>query len=314
MASGHPGGHPGGHPHEHRIGESTQRRALWIALGLNAAFMVAEVLGGLAFSSLALLADASHMLSDVAGLAIALVAQQLMTRAASRRNSFGLQRAEVLGAQANALTLLAIAGFIVFEAIHRLGRPDKVSGLGVLVVASLGLAVNAGSAFMLARAAGRNINMRGAVLHMALDAAGSVAAMLAGAVIFLGGPDWVDPALSLLIAALVLWSAFGLLRQTTRVLLEATPHDVDPAEVEAALLAQPYVGGVHHLHLWTVSSEMTALSGHIVLDGEPTLHAAQSRGDDLRELLVSRFGIGHATLELECHTCVSDDCASARKP
>lgn len=307
---------PEGHQHAHgqRAGNAGQRRALWIALVLNGGFLAAEVVGGLVFGSLALLADAAHMLSDVAGLAIALVAAQLMSRAASHRHSYGLQRAEVLGAQANALTLLAVAGYIVIEAVRRLDRPDDVSGLGVLVVASLGLSINAGSAVLLARAAGRSLHMRGAVLHMVLDAAGSVAAIIAGATIFLGGPGWIDPALSIVIAALVIWSGFGLLRQTTRVLLESAPDDVDTAEVEAALLAEPDISGVHHLHLWTVSSELTALSGHIVLEGEPTLHAAQSRGDDLRALLGSKFGIGHATLELECHTCVGDDCAPAVHP
>jgi len=299
-----------GHEHGHSAVAAAQRRALWTALVLNGGFLIAEVVGGLVFDSLALLADAAHMLSDVAGLAIALVAQQLMLRAASYRHSFGMQRAEVLGAQANAVTLLAVAGYIVFEAVRRLDQPGDVRGLGVLVVATLGLAVNTGSALMLARAAGRSLNMRGAVIHMALDAAGSVAAMVAGAAIFLGGPDWIDPALSILIAGLVIWSGFGLLRQTTRVLLEAAPDDVDPAAVEAALLAEPDISGVHHLHLWTVSSELTALSGHIVLNGEPTLHAAQSRGDDLREMLATRFGIGHATLELECHTCIGDECRS----
>ena len=299
-----------GHEHGHSAVAAAQRRALWTALVLNGGFLIAEVVGGLVFDSLALLADAAHMLSDVAGLAIALVAQQLMLRAASYRHSFGMQRAEVLGAQANAVTLLAVAGYIVFEAVRRLDQPGDVRGLGVLVVATLGLAVNTGSALMLARAAGRSLNMRGAVIHMALDAAGSVAAMVAGAAIFLGGPGWIDPALSILIDGLVIWSGFGLLRQTTRVLLEAAPDDVDPAAVEAALLAEPDISGVHHLHLWTVSSELTALSGHIVLNGEPTLHAAQSRGDDLREMLATRFGIGHATLELECHTCIGDECRS----
>ena len=297
-------GHDDHGGHSHGVSRGVQRRALWISLVANAGFMVVEVAGGLAFRSLALLADAAHMLSDVAGLAIALVAQRLLDRPATARHSYGLQRAEVLGAQANGLTLLAVAGWIVFEAIRRIGEPADVVGGGLLVVATLGLAVNVGSAVLLARAQGRSLNMRGAFIHMAVDAAGSVAAITAGIAVVVWGAEWVDPVMSIIIAVLVLWSAWGLLRDTAQVLLEGTPRGMDPAAVEAAITGDKAVETVHHLHLWNLASDVPALSAHVVLRGdEVSLHDAQASGDRLKALLDRRFGIAHATLELECHPC-----------
>ena len=296
---------PDGHDHSPAGVRETQRRALWLALGANALFMVVEVAGGIAFHSLALLADAAHMLSDVVGLSIALVAQRLMVRPATARHSFGLQRAEVLGAQANALALLAVAGWIVVEAMRRIGEPADVAGLGLIVVATLGLAVNIGSAVVLARARshGPNLNVRGAFLHMVADAAGSLGAIAAGVAVLAWSAEWVDPVVSIAIAALVLWAAWGLLRDATHVLLEGTPRGTSPADVERALSADDNVETVHHLHLWNLASDTPALSAHVVLRGEVTLHEAQARGDQLKQMLAERFGITHATLELECHAC-----------
>lgn len=280
-----------------------RRRALWIALGANAGFMVAELAGGIAFGSLALLADAAHMLSDVAGLAIALVALRLVATPASVRHTFGLQRAEVLGAQANGVLLLATAGWILFEALRRIGDPPEVQGPGLLIVATLGLLVNIGSAVLLARASGASLNMRGAYTHMLADAAGSVGAIAAGVGVTLFDAAWVDPLASLFIAALVVWTSWGLLRDTTHVLLEGAPNDIDPVAVERGLTSARGVASVHHIHLWHLTSETTALSAHLVLDGEPTLHEAQARGDDVKRMLAEHFSIHHSTLELECHAC-----------
>ena len=295
--------------HSHGVNRAMQRRALWLALAANGGFLVAEAVGGFAFRSLALLADAAHMLSDVAGLAIALVAQRLIDRPATARHSFGLQRAEVLGAQANGLTLVVVAGWIVFEAVRRVGEPADVVGGGLLVVALLGLGVNVGSAVLLARAQGRSLNMRGAFIHMVADAAGSVAAVSAGVAVVVWRANWVDPVMSILIAVLVLWSAWSLLRDTAHVLLEGTPRGMDPARVEAAIADDDDVEAVHHLHLWNLASDVPALSAHVVLRGEVTLHEAQVSGDRLKSLLDERFGISHVTLELECHSCdrISDD-------
>lgn len=294
--------------HDHRPAaadhsSARRRRVLRWALAANALFMVAEIVGGIAFDSLALLADAVHMLSDVAGLGIALLAQHLIDRPASVRHTFGLQRAEVLGAQANGVLLLASAGWILFEAVRRIGDPPDVTGPGLLVVATLGLLVNVVSAVVLARASGRSLNMRGAYAHMLADAAGSGGAIVAGIAVTFLGADWVDAAASIGIGLLVIFTAWALLRDATHVLLEGTPDDVDPAEVEGWLQRAHGVTSVHHLHLWHLTSESTALSAHIVLEGQPTLHQAQARGDRLKEALAERFSILHATLELECHEC-----------
>lgn len=291
------------HSHSQDSWRSLQRRALWIALALNGVFLVAEVVGGIAFNSLALLADAAHMSSDVVGLAIALYAQHLMTRPASARLTFGFQRGEVLGALANAVTLLAVVGWIVFEAFRRLAEPQDVEGGGLLVVATIGLVINLGSAVLLARARGRSLNMQAAFVHMAADAAGSVAVIVAALAVLGWGADWVDPAASFLIAALILWATWGLLKDTVNVLMEGTPQGMDVGKVEAAITDHPGVASAHHLHLWNLASDVPALSVHAVLSEDKTLHDAQARGESLRTMLHERFGIEHATLELECHPC-----------
>lgn len=282
---------------------AARRRALVLALGANAVFLVVQVVGGLAFSSLALLADAAHMVTDVAALGIALVAQQLLTRPATARHSYGLQRAEVLGAQVNGLTLLLASAWIFWEAAQRVGDPPDVAGGGVVAVGVAGLAVNLGSLWFLVRSRGHSLNMRGAAAHMAADAAGSAGAVIAGLAVLVADAAWADPAMSFLIAGLVLWSAWTLLRDATNVLLEGTPRGTDPRLVEDALAGEEGVAGVHHLHVWTLASEVPSLSAHVVLTGTPDLHEAQGRGDRLKTMLEERFGISHATLELECHGC-----------
>lgn len=291
------------HSH-HRVDPVAQnRRRLWIVLALNGGFMVAEIVGGLLFGSLALLADAAHMASDVAGLVIAIIAQSLLLRPPSDRHTFGLMRSEVLAAQANGVLLVAVGGWVVYEALRRIGQPPEIDGAGVTAVALIGLAINLGSAWALFGSRHDNLNMRGAFLHMMSDAAGSVGAVLAGVAAVVGQVYWVDPVASILIAVLVLWSAWGLLKEATHVLLEGAPPNVEAADVISALVEIPEVDDVHHLHLWYLASDSVALSGHVVLDDEPTLHEAQEVGDRVRAVLEDRFGIAHATLELECHSC-----------
>lgn len=288
---------------------TTQRarvRALQIALAANGAFFGVQLAAGIAFGSLALIADSAHMASDVVALALALLAQALITRPASNRNTYGMQRAEVLAAQANAAVLGIVSGWVVYEAIQRFSNPEPVDGLGVVVVGGLGLAVNAGSAWIIARSSGGSLNLRGAFLHLASDAAGSVGVVIAGIVVMATGAEWVDPLVSILISALVLVAAWQLLRDATRVLLEGAPKGLDVDAVEQALTNADGVEAVHHLHVWSIGSETPALSAHVVLAGELTLHEAQARGDELKAGLAQRFGIEHATLELECHNCEDD--------
>lgn len=285
------------HHHEHR------RRALGIALAANGLFLVVEVAGAFAFNSLALFADAAHMLTDVVALSIAIFAQALSERPSTGRHTYGLQRAEVIGAQANALLLLGATAWVVFEATQRLGRPQHVSGAGLAIVATAGLIVNIGSAIVISRRAGESLNMYGAFLHMALDAVGSVATLVAGIGIVFFAATWLDPVASIAIAALVVWSAFTLLRQATRVLMEAAPLGLDPREIERFLADDAAVEGIHHIHVWNLASDVPALSAHVVIGGEVTLHQAQLEGDRLRRRVLERFGIEHTTFELECHAC-----------
>ena len=291
------------HDHEHIAPADIARRTLVLVLVANAIFLVVEVVSGFAFDSLALLADAAHMSTDVAGLVIALIAQVLVTRPASARRTFGLRRAEALGALANAALILAAVAWIVVEAIGRLEEPAAVRGLGLLVVAALGLVVNVVSAFALARVPGNSLNVRAAFLHMTADAAGSLAAVGAGIGVLAFDADWLDPVASLAIAVLVLVSTWGLLRDTMNVLLEGVPRWLDLDDVQSAIQAEMGVETVHHLHVWEVGSDMAALSAHVVLTDTETLHDAQDRGDEIKQMLADRFGIEHATLELECHEC-----------
>jgi cobalt-zinc-cadmium efflux system protein len=288
--------------HSHDVA-GMRKRALWLALGFNAAFLVVEVVAAGAFGSLALLADAAHMGSDVAALGIALVAQRLIERPATARHSYGLQRADVLAAQLNGFGLVAVTVWIFYEAVGRLRDPADVAGGGLLVVALLGLAVNVASARVLHRARGHSLNMHGAFAHMAADAGSSFGAVLAGAAVLLWNATWADAAASMLIGVLVLWSAYGLLRDATQVLLEGTPAGIDPDEVTGAISDDADVELVHHVHVWNLASDTPALSGHVVLRGGMSLHDAQQRADQLKAMLAERLGIDHATLELECHPC-----------
>jgi cobalt-zinc-cadmium efflux system protein len=284
----------------------SRKRPLLIALAANAAFLVVEVVGGLVFGSLALLADAAHMTSDVLALSIAFTALLLAQRPPTDRHTYGFARAEVLAAQVNGVLLLAGAGAVALEAVRRIDEPHALDAAGVLVVGGVGLVVNVASAVALARVAHGDMNLRAALWHLTADALGSALVVVAavGAIAF--DTDRLDAAASLAIAVLVLVAAWRLLRDTARVLLEAVPAGIDLGAVRAALAGAPGVEAVHDLHVWSLGSSEAALSAHVVLSGELTLHDAQRRGADLKRLIAERFGIAHSTLEVECHACTED--------
>ena len=279
-------------------------RILRVALAANGVLLVAQVVGAVAFSSLALLADAGHQGSDVAALLIAVVAQAIAGRTPSDNYTFGLRRAEVMGALLNAVMLLAVAVWVVVEASRRIGDPPDVSGWGVLLLGMAGLLVNGGCAWLLHRSADRSLNVRGAALHLTGDAAGSVGVVVAGLAVVLWSADWVDSAVSYLIAGLLLWTGTGLVRRTTRVLLEGTPPGMDVDELSALITADERVNGIHHLHVWSVDSTTVALSAHVEVAAD-SLHDAQLVATHLERQLALR-GVDHATLALECHPCDSD--------
>jgi cobalt-zinc-cadmium efflux system protein len=277
-----------------------QRRALTWALGVNAGLMIVELVGGIVFGSLALIADAAHLLSDVAGLGIALGGLALAARPISIRHSFGFARAEVMAAQVSALLLLSAGGWILFEGLTRIVDPEPVNGAGLALVATVGLIVNIGSAVLVHRAQGESLNMRASFVHLATDAAGSLGAIIAGLVILSTGWLRADSIVSIATAALVLWAGWKLLRDTIHVLMEGTPRGMDSERVRSSILAFDNVADVHHLHLWNLASDVPTLSAHVVITGEPTLRQSQDTADRIRAALKETFDLTHVTLELEC--------------
>lgn len=290
---------------------------LRLALGINVALVIGQVIFGLTAHSVGLLADAGHNLSDVAALGVSLIAVVLAQRAPNERKSFGYHRATILAAQVNAASILTVTGLLAWGAIVRLIHPAEVEGATVAIVAAVAFAANLATVRVL-NDHSRDLNMRAAVLHMVGDAAASVAVFAAGVVIAVtGGNSRLDPIASLVVSALIAWRAVGLLRETTDVLLESTPENLDTAAILAAMASTPGVESVHDLHTWSLSSEVAALSAHIVLDGHPSLEEAQVVAARVKQRLTRDFTIVHATLEVECETCAIDErdpCAITSTP
>jgi cobalt-zinc-cadmium efflux system protein len=283
--------------HEHGTGaRKGNRRALAIVLTLTASFTVVEIIGGLLTGSLALLADAGHMLSDNLSLGIALFAAWLAGRPATPEKSFGYRRAEILAALANGMTLVAISIWVFAEAYSRLMEPTHVLGGPMLAVAAFGLLVNVAGAIVLYRSGGENLNVEGAMRHVLADALGSVGAMIAAAVIILTGWRYADPLISVAIGLLILGSSWKLLRDSTNILLEATPRNLKAEEVGHKMAAAEGVVEVHDLHIWTITSGFPALSAHVLVGRDEDCHA---RRRELEELLAHEFDISHTTLQVD---------------
>jgi cobalt-zinc-cadmium efflux system protein len=297
--------HGADHTHDHR---DAGARALILVLALTVAYTVAEVVAGLLTDSLALLADAGHMLSDDLSIGLALFAIWLARRPATLRRSFGFKRAEILAAFLNGLALVLISIWIVIEAVGRLSDPPEVLGGWMLVVAVGGLAINLLAFGILARSARESLNVAAASRHVLADVLGSVGVIAAALVILTTGWELADPLVSLAIAVLVLWSAWGVLRASVEILLEATPSGVDAREVERAIVAVPGVHSVHDLHIWTITSGFDALSAHVLVARGDDCHA---RRQEIEGMLCSRFGIDHTTLQVD-HA--ADDLIQIERP
>jgi cobalt-zinc-cadmium efflux system protein len=267
-----------------------------VVLALTATFTVAEVVGGLLTGSLALLADAGHMLSDNFSLGLALFAAWLAGRPATPERSFGYQRAEILAALFNGVTLVAISIWIFIEAYSRLREPPEILGGWMLAVAALGLLVNTAGALILSRSEGENLNVQGALRHVIADALGSVGAIIAALVIVLAGWRYADPLVSVAIGLLILASSWSLLRDSTNILLEATPRGIDAEEVGRRMAGAEGVVEVHDLHIWTITSGFPALSAHVLVSQSEDCHA---RRRDLEKLLEHEYGISHTTLQVD---------------
>ncbi len=293
MPAPHAPPHPHPHPHHRRVEARATRRALWAALLLTGCFAAIEASAGFLAGSLALISDAGHMVTDSASFVVALIAAAVALRPPSQRATYGYARAEVLAAFVNALAMLALIVWIAVEAVQRLLAPMPVAGPTVMIVAAVGLVVNLVVAWMLSRGAS-GINARGALLHVVGDLMGSVAALVAGAVIYRTGWMPIDPILSLVVALLILRSTLALLRESTGVLLEGVPGHVSYEAVGRALAAIPGVTGVHDLHVWQMSAARVALSAHLTLTDGPAWPRVLASA---QRMLAQDFGIDHVTLQ-----------------
>lgn len=284
------------HGHDHRVSPDADQRKLAIALGLILVFMAGEIVAAIMASSLALFSDAAHMLTDAAAIALALFAARLAKRPAEGAYSFGFGRAEILAAQFNGATLLVLGSLIVIEGIRRLINPPDVEGAIVLIVALVGIVVNYVAMRFIASAERRSLNVEGAYQHILTDMFAFVATAVAGAVIMATGFEQADGIASLIVAALMLRSAYGLLMASGRVFLEAAPSGINVQDVGMALARHPRVTEVHDLHVWEVTSGFPALSAHIVCVSHEDCHEIRR---DLERTLHDDFSIDHTTLQVD---------------
>ena len=286
------------HPHTghlHGVTADTNRRRLTIALGLIVAFMCAEVIAGILANSLALLSDAGHMLTDAGAIGLSLLALRLAARPAGGNLTYGLKRAEILSAQANGATLLVLAVLIVYEAIHRLVSPPVVGGWMVLIVALAGIVVNVAAALQLAQANRENMAIQGSFQHIVTDLYAFIGTAAAGIVILTTGFDRADPIVSLLVAALMVRAAYGLLKKSGRVLLEIAPEGMSVDKIGQARVGHPHVASIHDLHVWEIGSGFPALSAHVLVHPGDDCHAIRR---ELETTLHARL-IDHTTLQVD---------------
>lgn len=298
------------HSHDHGSaghGRVSFDRAFAVGIVLNLIFVAVEATFGLLTESMALLADAGHNLSDVLGLVIAWAGAFLARRPPSRRFTYGLRGSSILAALLNSLLLLVAVGAIAWEAIGRLGTPQPVPGRVMMAVAAVGIIVNAATAMLFARGRRSDINIRGAFLHMAADAAVSAGVVIAGLLILLTGADWIDAATSLLIVAVIVVGTWGLLNDSIRMILGAVPAAIDIGEVEHALESLPGVARVHDLHVWPLSTTEVALTAHLVM---PAGHPGDAFLLRLQERMAHEFGIQHSTIQIE----LSDEGSCPQEP
>ncbi|MCW3012511.1 MAG: cation transporter [Solirubrobacterales bacterium] len=298
MADGHPHahGHHHGHAHSHAPSADADRGKLTLALALIAGFMVVEVVAGLVAGSVALLSDAAHMLTDAGAIGLALVAIRLAARPASAGFTFGLKRAEVLSAQLNGAALLVLGALLAWESVGRLGDPPDVEGGLVVAVGALGALVNVAAAWALAKAERQSLNVEGARQHVLTDLYGSLAAIAGGLVVVTTGVAEADPIAALVVVALMLRGGWGLLRASSRVLLEAAPEGVDTNAIGRALCRRPGIVEVHDLHVWELTTDFTALSAHVLVAPGDDCHA---RRRELERVLRDEFHIEHTTLQVD---------------
>ena len=299
-----------GHSHDHAAGLdfTNVNTSFVIAVGANLAFTIVEAIYGYLTASMSLLADAGHNLSDVLGLLLAWGAAFLATRKSSDVYSFGYRRTTILAALINAVVLVVAAGYIAFESLHKLFSPSEVAAIPVMIVATIGIVVNAGTAMLFMKGSKDDLNLRGAYLHLAYDALISVGVVIAAAVIYLTGWNWVDPIAGLLIVAVILAGTWGLLRDSVNLIIDAVPSQIDLHEVRQYLLGLDGVTEVHDLHIWGMSTRENCLTAHLVMPNN-TLWDSDESYAAIGSHMESHFSIHHVTLQVEKDPdCTNNDC------
>jgi cobalt-zinc-cadmium efflux system protein len=295
-----------GHSHGHSHAPQNFGLAFAAAAGLNIAFVIIQAIYGVLANSMALIADAGHNFGDVIGLLLAWAAYAIARRPATARYTYGYRSATILAALINAILLLVATGAIAWEAVRRFSAPGEVAGVTVMVVAAIGILINAGSALLLSSGRKGDLNIRGAFLHLMADAAVSAGVVITGMAILFTGWTWLDPLASLVISAVIVWSTWALLRESLTLSLGAVPPGIDPDEVRRYLVALPGVASVHHLHIWAISTSETALTCHLVTPGQ---HPGDDFLSEVTHALHNRFGIDHPTLQIEvgdAGTCATE--------
>ncbi|MTD30106.1 cation diffusion facilitator family transporter [Planomicrobium sp. YIM 101495] len=289
-----------GHLHDHDHTHGNNKKTLWIAFAITTVFMIFEAVGGWLTNSLALIADAGHMLSDSISLLIGVLAFTFGERAADRMKTYGYKRFEILAAVFNGVTLVLVSLYIFYEAFHRFTSPEAIASGGMLIIAVIGFLVNVLVAWILMRGGDTkdNLNMRAAFLHVLGDLLGSVGAIAAAILIFAFGWMWADPLASVIVAVLILISGWRVTKEAVHILMEGTPKNIDLDEIVDVIIAVPGVCGVHDLHVWSITSGDHALSGHVVIEDGITFTESQQLLRDVEKKLGAKR-IGHVTLQLE---------------
>jgi cobalt-zinc-cadmium efflux system protein len=290
------GGHGHGLGHSHSHVPTNFGRAFALTTALNLGLVAVQVAYGLIADSMALLADAGHNFGDAIGLILAWIAYTLGRVRATERFTYGFRSASILSAFANAVLLLVATGAIAWEALRRFSEPPEVAGVTVMVVAAAGIVINGGSAWILMAGQKHDLNIRGAFLHLVADAAVSVGVVIGGAVIVATGWNWVDPAVSLVIAVVIVWGTWGLLRESFELSMQAVPKGIALAEVRTYLEGLPGISGVHHLHVWAMSTTENALTVHLVF---PSGHPGDAFLSNVSDELGAKFRIHHPTIQIE---------------
>ncbi len=300
MPHDHP--HEGGHHHHHQIDSANINRAFWVGIYLNTAFIIIEFAAGFYYNSLALLSDAGHNLSDVASLGLSLFAFKLAKAKANNRYTYGYRKGTVLASLANAVILLVAVGSIGWEAIQRFMHPEATKGMVISIVAGIGIFINAISAMLFFRNKDKDLNVKGAYLHLAVDALVSIGVVIAGIIISFTGIQWIDPLISLVIMVIVVFSTWNLLKESLRLSMDAVPGNIQVEKIIETAMQVPGVKDLHHVHIWAMSTTMVAMTGHLLVDENKTMAEVVQIKEKVKHALLHE-GIQHSTLETEMQPC-----------